>query len=70
MTGGGVTAAGPVAERLGTRRPAAGARREYLLTLLAGVVGAAVVAHAAVTAIQRAADRNRTQADRSNTVEH
>jgi len=47
MTGGGMTAPGPVAERLGTRRPAAGARREYLLTLLAGAVGAAVVLLAA-----------------------
>jgi uncharacterized membrane protein (TIGR02234 family) len=36
-----------VAERLGTRRPAASARREYLLTLLAGAVGAAVVLLAA-----------------------
>lgn len=43
MTGDGMTAPGPVAGRPGTRRPAAGARREYLLTLLAGVVGAAVV---------------------------
>ena len=42
-----MTAPGPVAERLGTRRPAAGARREYLLTLLAGAVGAAVVLLAA-----------------------
>ena len=48
MTGGGVrTAPDPVAERLGTRRPAAGARREYLLTLLAGAIGAAVVLLAA-----------------------
>ena len=47
VTGGGVTAEGPVGERLGTRRPAAGARREYLLTLLAGVAGAAVVLLAA-----------------------
>ena len=39
--------AGPVAERLGSRRPAAGARREYLLTLLAGAVGAAIVLLAA-----------------------
>jgi uncharacterized membrane protein (TIGR02234 family) len=38
-----MTAAGPVA----TRRPAAGARREYLLTLLAGAAGAAVVLLAA-----------------------
>ncbi len=43
MTGGGMTAPGPVAGRLGTPRPAAGARREYLLTLLAGAVGAVVV---------------------------
>jgi uncharacterized membrane protein (TIGR02234 family) len=47
MNGGGMTAAGPVAERLGTRRPAAGGRREYLLTLLAGAVGAAIVLLAA-----------------------
>jgi uncharacterized membrane protein (TIGR02234 family) len=47
MTGDGVTAPGPVAERLGTRRTAAGARRAYLLTLLAGAVGAAVVLLAA-----------------------
>ena len=50
MTGagdGGMTTPGPVAERLGTRRPAAAARREYLLTLLAGAVGAAVVLLAA-----------------------
>ena len=48
MTGGGVTyVRDPVAERLGTRRPAAGARREYLLTLLAGAIGAAVVLLAA-----------------------
>jgi len=47
MTGGGMTAPGPVAQRPGTRRPAAGARREYLLTLLAGAVGAAVVLLAA-----------------------
>ena len=47
MTGGGMTAPDPVAERLGTRRPAAGARREYLLTLLAGAIGAAVVLLAA-----------------------
>jgi uncharacterized membrane protein (TIGR02234 family) len=37
----------PVAEPLGTRRAAAGARREYLLTLLAGAVGAVVVLLAA-----------------------
>ena len=42
-----MTDPGPVAERLGTRRPAPGARREYLLTLLAGAVGAAVVLLAA-----------------------
>lgn len=42
-----MTAPGPVAERLGTRRPAAGARREYLLTLLAAAVGAAIVLIAA-----------------------
>ena len=42
-----MTTPGPVAERLGTRRSAAGARREYLLTLLAGAVGAAVVLLAA-----------------------
>jgi uncharacterized membrane protein (TIGR02234 family) len=47
MAGGGMTTPGPVAERLGTRRPAAAARREYLLTLLAGGVGAAVVLLAA-----------------------
>jgi uncharacterized membrane protein (TIGR02234 family) len=47
MTGGRVTAPGPVTERPGTRRPAAGARREYLLTLLAGAVGAALVLLAA-----------------------
>jgi uncharacterized membrane protein (TIGR02234 family) len=47
MNGGGVTAPVPVAEPLGTRRPAAGARREYLLTLFAGAVGAAVVLLAA-----------------------
>ena len=47
--GGGVTAPEPAAghPRPGTRRPAAGARREYLLTLLAGAVGAAVVLLAA-----------------------
>ena len=45
--GGGVTAPEPAARPLGTRRPAAGARREYLLTLLAGAVGAAVVLLAA-----------------------
>ena len=44
---GGVTAPGPAAERLGARRPAVGARREYLLTLLAGAVGAVVVVLAA-----------------------
>ena len=37
----------PPAEPLGARRPAAGARREYLLTLLVGAVGAAVVLLAA-----------------------
>ena len=42
-----MTAPEPVAEPLGTRRPAAGARREYLLTLLVGAVGAAVVLLAA-----------------------
>ena len=42
-----MTTPGPVAERLGTRRPAAAARREYLLTLLAGAVGAAIVLLAA-----------------------
>ncbi len=47
MNGGGMTAPGPVIERMGTRGPAAGARREYLLTLLAGAVGAAVVLLAA-----------------------
>jgi uncharacterized membrane protein (TIGR02234 family) len=47
MTDRGTTASGPVTERLGTRRPAAAARREYLLTLLAGAVGAAVVLLAA-----------------------
>ena len=47
MSGGGMTLRAPVAERLGTRRPAAAARREYLLTLLAGAVGAAVVLLAA-----------------------
>jgi uncharacterized membrane protein (TIGR02234 family) len=45
--GGAVTAPEPVAGPLGTRRPAAGARRQYLLTLLAGAVGAAVVLLAA-----------------------
>jgi hypothetical protein len=33
------------------------------------VTGAAVVAHAAVSAIKRAADRNKTQADNTNKVE-
>jgi uncharacterized membrane protein (TIGR02234 family) len=47
MTGGEMTAPGPAAERPGTRGAAAGARREYLLTLLAGAVGAAVVLLAA-----------------------
>lgn len=47
VNGGGMTAPEPVAGPLGTRRPAAGARREYLLTLLAGAVGAAVVLLAA-----------------------
>ena len=47
VNGGGVTAPEPAAGPLGTRRPAAGARREYLLTLLAGAVGAAVVLLAA-----------------------
>jgi uncharacterized membrane protein (TIGR02234 family) len=42
-----MTAREPVAEPPGTRPPAAGARREYLLTLLAGAVGAAVVLLAA-----------------------
>ena len=42
-----MTAPEPAAGPLGTRRPAAGARREYLLTLLAGAVGAAVVLLAA-----------------------
>jgi uncharacterized membrane protein (TIGR02234 family) len=42
-----MTAPEPAAEPLDTRRPAAGARREYLLTLLAGVVGAVVVLLAA-----------------------
>jgi uncharacterized membrane protein (TIGR02234 family) len=42
-----MTAPGPVTERLAPRRPAASARREYLLTLLAGAVGAAVVLLAA-----------------------
>jgi uncharacterized membrane protein (TIGR02234 family) len=42
-----MTAPEPVAEPPGTRRPAGGARREYLLTLLAGAVGAAVVLLAA-----------------------
>ncbi len=37
----------PVAGAAGTRRPAPGARREYLFTLLAGAVGAAVVLLAA-----------------------
>jgi uncharacterized membrane protein (TIGR02234 family) len=37
----------PVAGALVTRRPAPGARREYLLTLLVGAVGAAVVLLAA-----------------------
>ena len=45
--GGGVTAPEPATGPLGPRRPAAGARREYLLTLLAGAVGAAVVLLAA-----------------------
>ncbi len=47
VNGGGMTAPEPAAGPLGTRRPAAGARREYLLTLLAGAVGAAVVLLAA-----------------------
>ena len=47
VNGGAMTAPEPAAEPLGTRRPAAGARREYLLTLLAGAVGAAVVLLAA-----------------------
>jgi len=34
------------------------------------VVGAAVVAHAAVSAIQRASNRNKTQADNTNKVEN
>jgi len=37
--------------------------------VLAGVTGAAVVAHAAVSAIQRASNRSKTQADNSNKVE-
>jgi uncharacterized membrane protein (TIGR02234 family) len=45
--GGGVTTPEPAAEALAARRPAPGARREYLLTLLAGAVGAAVVLLAA-----------------------
>jgi hydrogenase small subunit len=36
----------------------------------AGVVGAGLVAHAAVTAIRRAADRTKTDADTSKRVEH
>ncbi len=47
MSGGGMTAAEPAGGPLGTRRPAGAARREYLLTLLAGAVGAAVVLLAA-----------------------
>jgi uncharacterized membrane protein (TIGR02234 family) len=47
VNGGGMTAPEPVAEPLGTHRAAAGARREYLLTLLAGAVGAVVVLLAA-----------------------
>jgi uncharacterized membrane protein (TIGR02234 family) len=47
VSGGGMTAREPVTGPLGTRRPAAGARREYLLTLLAGAVGAVVVLLAA-----------------------
>ncbi len=47
MTGGGAPAPRPAAERLGARRPAGGARREYLLTLLAGAAGAVVVVLAA-----------------------
>jgi len=42
-----MTAPEPAAEPLGARRPAGGARREYLLTLLAGAVGAAFVLLAA-----------------------
>ena len=42
-----MTAPEPAAEPLGIRRPAGGARREYLLTLLAGAVGAAFVLLAA-----------------------
>ena len=42
-----MSAAEPVAGAAGTRRPAPGARREYLFTLLAGAVGAAVVLLAA-----------------------
>jgi hypothetical protein len=34
------------------------------------VTGAAVVAHAAVSAIKRAADRGKTQADNANKMEH
>ena len=36
----------------------------------AGVVGAGLAAHAAVTAIRRAADRTKTEADSSKRVEH
>ncbi|MGZ5267505.1 MAG: hydrogenase small subunit, partial [Caldimonas sp.] len=36
----------------------------------AGITGAAVVAHAAVTAIRRASDRNKTRADTADRVEH
>ncbi len=42
-----MTAPGPAAERPGTARPAGRARREYLLTLLAGAAGAVVVVLAA-----------------------
>jgi 3-hydroxyacyl-CoA dehydrogenase len=36
----------------------------------AGVVGAGLAAHAAVTAIRRAADRKKTQAERTDELEH
>jgi hypothetical protein len=57
-----MTAPGPVAERLGTPRPAAGARREYLLTLLAGAAGAVIVLLAARQGLSDF-DADRTQAD-------
>jgi uncharacterized membrane protein (TIGR02234 family) len=47
VSDGGITTPEPAAEPLATRRPAPGARREYLFTLLAGAVGAAVVLLAA-----------------------